>query len=203
MKSQIRRYLISGLLVWLPIWVTYLAIRFLMDLMDKSLTLLPHAYRPDSLLGFHIPGLGLIFTILVLFFTGMIVTNFLGRFLLIFWDQLIERIPFIRSIYMGVKKTLEVMLSGKGTAFRKVVLVEFPRKGSWSLAFQTSQASDVIAKQTQDGMITVFVPTTPNPTSGFILLLPKSEVREVAMTIDEALKMIISLGVVQPNIVVK
>jgi uncharacterized membrane protein len=197
--SHIRSYLIAGLLIWLPVWITFLAIKFLAELMDNSLKLLPHHYQPDQLLGFHLPGLGIIFTILLLFFTGMIATNFLGRHLVNLWDKLIARIPLVRSIYAGVKNTLETVLSSKNQAFRKVLLIEYPRVGSWSIAFQTGKTCQKIADKTQSDMITVFVPTTPNPTSGFMIIVPREEVHELDLSIDDALKMIISLGVVQPT----
>ena len=199
MFSYIRRYLISGLLVWLPIWITYLAISFLIKLMDNTLRLLPKAYQPDNLLGFHIPGLGLIFTVLVLFLTGMIVANFLGQKLVRFGESFVARIPLIRSIYTGVKKILETVLSPKGKAFRKVLLVEYPRKGLWSIAFQTGNGCGEVEEHLGVEMLTIFIPTTPNPTSGFLMMVPKKDVIELKMTVDQALRFVISLGVVLPN----
>jgi len=199
MFGSIRKYLISGLLVWLPIWVTLLILNFLIELMDKVFNLLPSKYQPDNLLGFHIPGLGLLFTLLVLFFTGMFVTNFLGVKLVNLWDRIVGRIPVVRSIYKGVKKVLETVISPQGQAFRKVLLVEYPRKGLWSIAFQTGQGNEEINDKTGSDMVTIFIPTTPNPTSGFLMMVPKKQVYELEMSVEEALKFVISLGVVQPG----
>lgn len=198
MMAIIRRYLISGLLFWVPVWITLLVIKFLVDLMDNIFKLLPHAYQPDNLLGFHIPGLGIIFTLVILFFTGMVVANFLGSRLVKLWDSIIAKIPLVRTIYLGVQKILNAVFNPKGQAFRKVLLVEYPRKGLWSIAFQTGCACDEICDREGD-MISIFIPTTPNPTSGFLMMVPKKDIHELEMTIDEALKFIISLGVVQPE----
>jgi uncharacterized membrane protein len=199
MMAMIRRYLISGLLFWVPIWITLLIFKFLIDLLDSTFKLLPHAYQPDNLLGFHIPGLGIIFTLVVLFFTGMFVANFLGRHLMIFWNSLIAKIPLVRTIYLGVQKILTAVFHPKGKAFRKVLLVEYPRKGLWSIAFQTGCACKEVCDQENGDMVSIFIPTTPNPTSGFLMMIPVQDVRELDMTIDEALKFVISLGVVQPE----
>jgi uncharacterized membrane protein len=200
MLTYIRRYLVAGLLVWFPIWVTFLAIHFLIRTVDQTLKLLPSAYQPDQWLGLHIPGLGLVFTFIVLFITGMVVRNFLGNKLVKIWDSLINRIPLVRSIYMGVKKTLETMVNSKTEAFRKVLLIQYPSQGVWSIAFQTGVTCPAIinAAKTGEEMVTVFLPTTPNPTSGFMLVLPKKNAIELDISIDDALKMVISLGVVQP-----
>ena len=202
MMKYARRYLFAGLLFWVPVWVTFLVIRFIVHLLDQSLMLLPQAYRPEHF-GVTIPGLGLIFTIVLLFLTGLVVTNFLGAYLLRMWDHLIGRIPLVRSIYSAVKTTMETMFSSKGRAFRKVLLVEYPRKGMWSLAFQTAEASRAIKEKTQSDMVSIFIPTTPNPTSGFLMMVSKQDVRELDMSIDEALKIIISLGVIQPSVSVE
>jgi len=194
---HIRRYFIAGLLVWLPIWITYIIIRFLVNLMDGTLSLLPYEYQPDQLFGVHIPGLGLLFTVIILFVTGLFVTNFLGHRLVSFWEKIMSRIPLIRSIYSAVKQVIHALIQPKGSAFRKVLLVEYPRRGIWSIAFQTSdQFTDAPHPET---VVTVFIPTTPNPTSGFITIIPKEDTRELDMTIEEALRMVISLGVVMPE----
>jgi len=198
MMAAIRRYLISGLLFWVPVWITFLVLKFLVDLMDGTFKLLPRAYQPDHLLGFHLPGLGIIFTLLVLFFTGMVVANFLGKRLVKVWDAIISRIPLVRTIYLGVQKILSAVFNPKGQAFRKVLLVEYPRKGLWSIAFQTGCGCSEVCDREGD-MISIFIPTTPNPTSGFLMMVPKKDVRELKMTIDEALRFIISLGVMQPE----
>ena len=199
MFSIIRRYLLSGLLVWLPIWVTFLMIRFLINLMDGMFKLLPDAYQPDQLIGVHIPGLGLILTLIVLFFTGMIAANFLGRAFGRLWNAIVLRIPLVRSIYMSVRKVLETIFTSQSKAFRKVYLVEYPRKELWSIAFQTGRGCAEIQDKTEKETITIFIPTTPNPTSGFLIMVPKEDAYELDMSIEEALKLVISLGVVSPE----
>lgn len=202
--SAIRRYLLSGLLFWLPILVTFWVLRFLANLMDGILKLLPNQYRPDYLLGFHIPGLGIIVTVVLLFFTGMIVANFIGRKLVKLWDGIVLRIPVVRSIYSGVQQVMQTILSPEGKAFRKVILVEYPRKGLWSIAFQTGDGSpEVNAKASASDMITIFIPTTPNPTSGFLMMVSKQDIHELEMTVDQAFKLVVSLGVVQPDMATK
>ncbi len=166
--------------------------------MDGSLNLIPAAYQPDYLLGFHIPGLGILFMLIILFFTGMLVANFLGRKFVNAWNRIIGRIPLVRSIYSGVQQVVSTVINPKGQAFRKVLLVEYPRKGMWSIAFQTSEACTEVVNKVGMPMVTIFIPTTPNPTSGFLMMLPKEEAYELDMSVDKALKMVISLGVVQP-----
>ena|SRR3990167_2323146 len=199
MISYIRTCLISGLLVWLPIWVTLLVISFLVDLLSKSLLLLPAKLQPDVLLGFHVPGVGVIITLLVIFFTGMIVANFIGRKLVDFGDAIMGRIPLVRSIYTGVKQVTQTLFTPGGQSFRKVLLVEFPCAGVWSIAFQTGETTKEIAGAINgERMVSYFIPTTPNPTSGFLMMAPKEKVIELDMSVDQALKFVISLGVVQP-----
>ncbi len=193
-----RRYLIAGLLIWLPLGVTVLVIKVLVDLMDRTLLLLPPGWRPDALLGFSSPGLGVLLTFLVLLVTGFLVANFFGRRLLAAWESLLARIPLIRSIYSGAKQVAETFFADGGQAFKKVLLVEYPRKGLWSLAFQTSSDLKEIQQKTHSNVVCVFVPTTPNPTSGFIIMAATDEVIELDMTVDDALKMVISLGVLVP-----
>lgn len=199
----IRRYLIAGLLVWLPLWVTLLIIRFVVDLLDQTVSLLPHAYQPQHLLGFNIPGLGVILSISVLLITGMLMANFVGKWLVEIWEGILAKIPLVRTIYSGVKKILETMFSPGGQSFRKVLLVEYPRKGMWSVAFQTGNGNAELNQKTQKEMVSIFIPTTPNPTSGFLMLIPKEEAIELEMSVDAALKFVISLGVLQPNKMVK
>lgn len=197
---MIKRYLIAGLLFWLPVWVTLLILRFVVELLDSSFSLLPHQYQPEQLLGMHLPGLGVLVSVLVVFFTGMMVTNFLGRRLVALWDGVVARIPLVRSIHSAVKQVSHTILSPNGQAFRKVLLVEYPRKGLWSLAFLTAEGLPVVEEEMQQPMMTIFVPTTPNPTSGFLILVSKEDVREIDMNVETALKLIISLGVVQPKV---
>ncbi len=193
-----RRYFIAGLVVLLPIWVTLLIIKFVVDLVDQSFSMLPKSYQPDLFLGIHIPGLGLVFAILIVFLTGMLVTNFIGTWFISLWESFLSRIPLVRSIYTAVKQVLNTLFAPGGESFRKVLLIEYPRKGIWTIAFQTGSGFQIPGHQAKDELITVFVPTTPNPTAGFILLIPKQDVIELKMGVDSAFKYIISLGVVLP-----
>jgi uncharacterized membrane protein len=193
-----RRYFIAGLLVLLPIWVTFLIIKFMVDLVDESLSLLPYRANPDVLFGIHIPGLGLIFTIAIVLITGMLVTNFIGTWFLTVWEGLLTKIPLVRSIYMAVKQVLNTLFSPSDKSFRRVLLIEYPRKGIWTIAFQTGAGFPIPDSQNLEDLVTVFVPTTPNPTAGFLLLVPKKQVVELKMSIEQAIKYIISLGVVLP-----
>ncbi|ASQ45919.1 DUF502 domain-containing protein [Legionella clemsonensis] len=199
MKSKVfRRYILAGLVVWLPIVVTFIVLRFIIELLDKTMALLPTAYRPDTLLGIHIPGLGVILSLVIIFVTGIIATNYFGQLLVSFGEKLLARIPLVRSIYNAAKQVIHALFATNSQAFRKVLLIEYPRKGAWSIAFLTgSTDGSVISAHTEEEMISLFVPTTPNPTSGFLIMVPKKEAIEIAMTVDEALKFIISLGVMQ------
>lgn len=194
-----RRYLIAGLLLWLPLGVTVLVVRLLVGTMDQTLLLLPERYRPDALLGFHIPGLGLVLAVLVVLITGILVANLFGRRLVGLWERLLSRIPLVRSVYSAVKQLAETMFSGGGQSFRKVLLIEYPRQGLWTLAFQTGTGVGEAQQKTGRDVVNVYVPTTPNPTSGFFLMVPREDVVELDMSVDDGLKMIISMGVVVPN----
>lgn len=200
MQSKfLKRYLIAGLLVWLPLWATMLVIKFVFDLLDNTVALLPEAYQPVNLIGFNIPGLGIILTIAVLLGTGVIVTNFLGEKLVAWGEKVVHQIPLVGSIYQAVKQVLETIFSTNSQSFRKVLMIEYPRKGLWSIAFQTAQSAKLSSEFNDQEKMAVFVPTTPNPTSGFLILVNKSEVIELDISIDDALKMVISLGVMQPT----
>ncbi len=194
-----RKYLVGGLLIWVPLGITILVLKILIGFMDQSLLLLPAAYRPENLLGFYIPGIGAILTLVLLLLTGLLVTNLLGRKVLGGWEALLARIPLIRSVYSGAKQVAETMFSEGGQSFKKVLLIQYPRQGVWSLAFQTATEVGEVQARTQEEVICAFVPTTPNPTSGFIVMVPRDEVIELEMSVDAALKMIISLGVVVPR----
>ena len=191
-----KRYLIAGLLIWVPLVITVLVIRVLVDLMDNSLLFLPPDWRPDALLGIHIPGLGVVLTLLIVFVTGMVVANFMGRKLVHGWESLLSRIPFVRTIHSAVKQVMETLFSPNGQSFRKVLLIEYPRKGVWTLAFQTGEPQGEIRDKAGCDVVTVFVPTTPNPTSGFVIIVPRGEAIEMDMPVEEGLKLIMSLGVV-------
>lgn len=201
---RIRSYLLAGLLVWLPLGVTLFLLNIAVRLMDRSLGLIPLEVRREltipilDITVFEIPGIGLILTILILFVTGLLTANLFGRRLVAFGESLLERIPLVRTVYSAVKNFAEIVLRPDGQSFKKVLLIQYPRKGVWSLAFQTSTDIGEIDAKTEKKLVCVFVPTTPNPTSGFIILVPNDEVIELEMSVDEALKMIISLGVVKP-----
>lgn len=199
MKSKsIRGYLLAGLVVWLPILVTFVILRFIVDLLDQTIALLPNAYQPEHLLGFRIHGLGVLLSLILLVITGIVVTNLLGQRLVRWSESILERIPLVRSIYTASKQVINAIFATNSVAFRKVLLVEYPRKGLWTLAFQTGGANTEINSKVGREMVSIFVPTTPNPTSGFLMVIPKEEAIELDMSTEEALKLIISLGVMQP-----
>ena len=197
--KQFRRYLVAGLLVWIPLGVTIFVLRVLIGLMDRSLLLVPEQYRPEALLGFAIPGLGIILSVLVVLITGLLAANFVGRGMVSFWESLLNRIPIVRTVYSGAKNFAEIVFSDSNESFKKVLLIEYPRKGIYSLAFQTATNLGEVQAKTGESVICTFVPTTPNPTSGYIIIVPKKDIIELDMEIDEAFKMIVSLGVVVPT----
>jgi uncharacterized membrane protein len=195
----LRRYLINGLLIWVPVLVTALVLRFILQLMDRTLLVLPHELRPDTLLGLHIPGFGVVLGLLILLLTGLLVTNFLGQALVAIGEDLLERIPFVRALYTGVKSFSETVLSNSGNSFKKVLLVEYPRAGCWTIGFQTTDHLPEINARLGEPQVCVFIPTTPNPTSGFIVFMPRAKCIELDMHVDAAMKMIVTLGVVGPT----
>jgi len=199
MISLLRRYLVAGLLVWMPLGVTLLVIRLLVSWLDGSLLLLPEAYRPDSLLGFHIPGLGVLLSLLIVFVTGVLAANLFGRSLVSLWEHLLARIPLVRSVYSGAKQLAETLFNDSGQSFRKVLLVEFPRPGLWTLAFQTGTDVGEAQQKTGRDVLNVYVPTTPNPTGGYFVMVPKEDVVELEMSVDDGLKMLMSMGAVVPD----
>ena len=197
--KRLRRYLVAGVLVWAPLAVTFILLRFAVNIMDKTLAILPQQFRPDELLGVHIPGLGVILTFIVLFITGMLAANFVGRYVVGGWESLMDRIPVVRSVYSAAKNFAEIVFSDSNESFKKVLLIEYPRKGLYSLAFQTSSELGEVQSRTGEDVVCCFVPTTPNPTSGIVIMVPRRDITVLDMDIDEALKMIISLGVVVPT----
>jgi uncharacterized membrane protein len=197
--KRLRTYVVAGILIWLPIGITIFLLRILIGLLDRSLLLLPQQYRPEELLGFAIPGLGMILTLLVLLFTGILGANIVGKSMVGLWERLLERIPVVRSVYSGAKNFAEMVFSDSSQSFKKVLLIEYPRKGVYSLAFQTSSELGEVQGRTGEDVVCTFVPTTQNPTSGFIIIVPRRDIVELDMEVDEALKMIISLGVVVPK----
>ena len=194
-----RRYFIAGLLVWVPLGITIWVLAFLVGTLDQTLLVLPEVVRPDTVLGFHIPGLGVVLTLAIVLLTGAIAANFFGARLIALWEALLGRIPFVKSIYTGVKQVSDTLLSDSGTAFRKALLVEFPYPGCWTIAFLTGTPGATVAPYLDGEHVSVYVPTTPNPTSGYFVMLPKSRVHELDITVDEALKYIISMGVAAPK----
>jgi len=194
---SLRRYLVAGVLVWLPILATLWVITFIVGLMDSILTWLPLSYQPEGLLGFRLPGVGIVIALVVLLVTGLIVSNLLGRTLVRYWDGVIRRIPLVRSIHGGVKSFAESVFS-TSNSFRKVVMIQYPRAGVWSIGFITAEDVGELHDKTGVAHSCVYIPTTPNPTSGFIVMVPASEVVELQMSVDSAMKMIITCGVVMP-----
>lgn len=193
-----KRYLVTGLLIWLPLGVTLFVIKLLVGLMDQTMLLLPERYRPDVFLGMHVPGLGLILAALIVLVTGVLFANLLGRRVVDAWESVLGRIPIVRSVYKGAKQVAETVLSPESQSFRKVVLIPYPHRDVWALAFITGSELGEVQQKTAKDVVSVFLPTTPNPTSGFILLVPREDIVELEMTVDEAFKMIVSLGVVVP-----
>jgi len=187
--KKLQKYLIAGLLVWLPIVVTVLLFRFLITLMDQTLILLPSQIRPEAVIGFKLPGLGLILTLLVLIVTGIFAANFVGKSMVNFGEKIFKKIPIVRSVYSAAKNFADIVFSDTGQSFKKVLLIQYPRKGVYSLAFQTSTNLGEVQKKTGSDVVCTFVPTTPNPTSGFIIIIPKEDVIEMDMEVDEAFKM--------------
>jgi uncharacterized membrane protein len=194
-----KRYLIAGLLVWVPLGITIWVLHFLVTSLDSILLLFPESARPEALFGFNIPGIGVVIAFVILLGTGMIAANFLGLRLMRAVESVLTRIPFVKSIYSSVKQVSDTLLSPQGNAFRKALLVEFPHPGSWTIAFQTGNPASDVANRLDGEHVSVYVPTTPNPTSGYFVIVPRSRVHELDMTVDEALKYIISMGVVAPR----
>lgn len=198
MGATLRRYFVAGLLVWIPLGITLWVLKLLVDLMDQSLLLLPTHYRSEAMFGFHVPGLGIILTLAIVLATGALAANFFGRKVLDLGHALLGRIPIVRSIYGGVKQISDTLFSPEGKAFRRAVLVRYPHQGAWTVALVTGNPEYELASILGREQVSVFVPTTPNITAGFFLVVPRSETIELDMTVDEALKYIISMGVAEP-----
>lgn len=189
-----KKYFVTGLLIWVPLAATFWVLALLVNTLDKSLLLLPVAYRPDTLIGWHVPGLGAIATLLIILLTGVFAANYFGRQLLAVWEKILARIPVVKSIYTSVKQVSDTLFSGSGDAFRKVLLVRYPHPEAWSLAFQTNVPISVIDKLGTE-YVAVFIPTTPSPVNGFYFFVKKSDAIELSINVDQALKFIISMGV--------
>jgi uncharacterized membrane protein len=194
-----RKYFITGLLVLVPLAITLWVLNLVIGTMDQSLLLLPEQWRPKALLGMDIPGLGTILTLLVIFLTGLATRNFIGRQIVSVWEGVLTRIPVVSSIYSSVKQVSDTLFSSSGNAFRKALLVQYPREGSWTIAFLTGVPGGDVKNHLAGDYVSVYVPTTPNPTSGFFLMLPRADTIELDMSVDEALKYIVSMGVVAPE----
>ena len=199
MRGQlIRRYFVTGLLIWVPLAITAWVLSLIVGTMDQSLRLLPSAFHPKQSLGVDLPGAGVILTLLIIFVTGVLAANFIGQRLVVWWERLLTKIPVVNSIYNSVKQVSDTLFSSSGNAFRKALLVQYPREGSWTIAFLTGQPGGDVSNHLQGDYVSIYVPTTPNPTSGFFLMMSKKDVIELDMSVDEALKYIISMGVVAP-----
>lgn len=198
-KSFFKRYLITGLLMWVPLVITLWVLNLLVSIMDQSLHLLPNALRTESWLGMHIPGLGVLLTLLIVFLTGLLAANFIGQRLVVFWEGILARIPVVNSIYNGVKQVSDTLFSPTGQAFRQALLLQWPREGMWTIAFLTGAPGASVTRFLPGDYVSIYVPTTPNPTGGYFVMAKRSEVIELDMTVDEALKYIISMGVVTPD----
>jgi uncharacterized membrane protein len=199
MRGQlIKRYFITGLLIWVPLAITAWVLSFVVGIMDQSLRLLPEAIHPHTLLGFDVPGAGVILTLCAILLTGLLCANFIGQWLVLWWERFLTRIPVVSSVYNSVKQVSDTLFSSSGQAFRKALLIQYPCQGVWAIAFLTGKPGGDVANHLTGDFVSVYVPTTPNPTSGFFLMLPKSDVIELEMSVDAALKYIISMGVVAP-----
>ncbi len=198
-KVNMKKYFITGLLVLVPLFITIWVLSFLIHTMDQSLLLLPEAWQPKKLFGFNVPGLGALLTLGIIFGAGLVATNIFGQHLIEVWESLLARVPVVKTIYSSVKQVSDTLFSNTGHAFRKAVLVQYPRDGSWTIAFITGMPGGDVKEHLFGDYISIYVPTTPNPTSGFFLMMPKEDVIELDMSVDEALKYIISMGTVTPK----
>jgi uncharacterized membrane protein len=194
----VKKYLITGLLIWIPLVITLWVLKLIVDTLDQSLLLLPESLRTENWLGVHVPGMGAILTIAIVFLTGVFARNFFGAQLVELWHDILHRIPVVNSIYSSVKQISDTLFSSSGQAFRKALLVQWPREGMWTIAFLTGAPSGEVAGLVPADCLSVYVPTTPNPTGGYFVIVPRKDVIELDMTVDQALKYIISMGVVPP-----
>jgi len=197
-KWSLRRYLVAGILIWLPILATVWVVSFFIHIMDETLLLLPPAYRPQALMGFALPGLGAVFAFVVVLLTGLLVTNLVGRQLVSLWEELLNRIPIVRSVYGGVKSFAESVFS-QSNSFRKVVMIQYPRQGIWSIGFMTAEDVPEISQKLGTQHCSVYISSALNATAGYLVIVPRSEVTELDMSVDSAMKMIITCGVVVPT----
>ena len=194
-----KNYFITGLLVLVPLFITIWVISTLIQTMDQSLALLPAAWQPKQLFGFYVPGVGAVLTLAIIFVTGLVATNIFGQQLILLWESFLSRVPFVKTIYSSVKQVSDTLLSNSGNAFRKALLIQYPHQGSWTIAFLTGKPGGDVSNYLTGDYVSVYVPTTPNPTSGFFLMIARSDVVELDMSVDEALKYIISMGTLTPR----
>jgi uncharacterized membrane protein len=194
-----KKYFITGLLIWIPLVITIWVLKLVVDMLDQSLLLLPLALRTESWLGIHIPGMGVLLTLLIVFLTGAVTANLIGQRLVHFWHEILHRIPVVSSIYSSVKQVSDTLFSSSGDAFRKALLVQWPREGMWTIAFLTGAPGGDVTNHLQGDYVSVYVPTTPNPTGGYFVMMPRKDVIELDMSVDTALKYVISMGVASPN----
>jgi uncharacterized membrane protein len=198
-----RKYFITGLLILVPLAITAWVLHAVISTMDQTLLLLPESWRPEALIGLKIPGFGVVLTVLIIFVTGLLTQNFIGNYVVAAWEGLLNRIPIVNSIYSSVKQVSDTLFSSSGNAFSKALLIQYPREGLWTIAFLTGKPSGDVAKHLGDEFVSVYVPTTPNPTSGFFLMIPKKDAIELDMSVDTALKYVVSMGVVAPEVAEK
>ena len=194
-----RKWLVAGLLVVVPVAITVSVLQWIIGTLDRTLLILPESWQPDRLIGVHIPGLGVLLTLGILLAVGAVVSNFVGMKLVVWGDALVARIPVVRSIYSSVKQVSDTLFSPGGNAFRKAVLVQWPRPDVWTIAFVTGSPGGEVSQYLAGDYVSVYVPTTPNPTGGYFVILRRSDCLELKMTVDEALKYVISMGVVVPG----
>jgi uncharacterized membrane protein len=199
MMKSVRKWLLAGLLVIVPVGITVWVMEWIISSLDKTLLILPQAWHPDKLLGFHIPGFGAILAFAILLTVGAVASNFFGKKLVTWWDALLNRIPVVRSIYSSVKQVSDTLFSDSGNAFRKAVLIQWPRTDVWTIAFVTGTPGGDVTNHLHGEYLSVYVPTTPNPTGGYFVMLKKTDCVELKMSVDEALKYIVSMGVVVPG----
>lgn len=197
-RRLLKRYFITGLLIWVPLAITAWVLALIVRAMDQSLLLLPEALRPEQLLGMYIPGIGALLTLLVVFLTGLVTANIIGQKLVSFWEGALARIPVVKSIYYSVKQVSDTLFSGNGEAFRKVILVHYPHPEAWAVAFQSGTPPREVSQHSDDEMVSVFIPTAPSPVNGFFFFVRRRDTVELDISVDDALKYIVSMGVVSP-----
>ena len=194
-----KKYIITGLLIWIPLVITIWVLKLIVESLDQVLLLLPKEFETENWLGFHLPGMGVVMTLVIVLVTGLFATNLIGARLVRVWDDVLHRIPVVSSIYSSVKQISDTLFSSSGQAFRKALLLQWPREGMWTIAFLTGQPGGDVTNYLKGDYLNVYVPTTPNPTGGYFVIVARKDVIELDMSVDEALKYIISMGVVPPN----